>query len=180
MKRFLGLIVIAAFFLAANTSQIFAETYAHHIKLKKMEFHWKIDGDNLVAKVSGKTKGWVGIGFNPVDMMQGANFIVGTVKRNKAKVSDEFGSSSMGHIADKKRGGKSSLLASSGSEKGGMTIVEFTIPLDSGDKTDVAIDPNGTTVVLLAMGSKDSLRIRHNYVATLEVNLSNGQFKQLK
>ncbi len=154
----------------------FAQSYDHSLKVDEMEFHWKVEGSNLAVKVEGKTTGWVGVGFNPVKRMQGANFILGYVKGGKLKITDEYGNRTTGHTSDDKRGGKDSILASSGSESGGKTTIEFKIPLNSGDDADSVIDPNGKTVILLAHGKRDSFRTGHNYYAIVEVNLNSGAF----
>lgn len=156
-----------------------AESYSHAIKLEKMEFHWQVAGKELAVKLIAKTEGWVGIGFNPEKEMQGADFILGYVKGNRVSISDDFGNRATGHLEDEKGGGKSSVLAFSGTEQRKVTTLEFKIPLDSGEKTDAKIDPAGKTKVLLAYGSRDSFKLGHNERFNLEVNLTTGVYKLL-
>ena len=73
----LGLYVLSI----TAASGVFAADYSHEVKAKKMSFSWKIDGDKLAVKMSAKTKGWVGIGFNPSDKMKDADFVLGYVKK---------------------------------------------------------------------------------------------------
>lgn len=155
-----------------------ARDYQHSLETKKMSFAWTVEGKNLAIKINAKTKGWVGIGFNPQKKMKGANFIIGYVKKGKVKISDDFGTRTTGHSVDIKKGGKNNILSSSGSEKGGVTTLEFTIPLNSGDKTDTPLVPSGKTIVLLAYGARDSFRIGHKFHTIFEVNLMSGQFKE--
>jgi len=158
---------------------IMGQSFDHKINTGKMTFEWKVDGSNLNIKLKAKTKGWLGIGFNPTYMMKGANILIGSVKRGKAKVRDDYGTKSESHASDKKKGGKKNVSKISGSEKGRSTELMFTIPLNSGDKRDKPIDVSGETIVMLAYGKADSFRIGHKYVAILKVNLSTGKFSKV-
>lgn len=155
-----------------------AAEYDHEIKAKKMDFAWKIDAENMHIKLSAPTTGWVGIGFNPTKMMEGANYILGYVKDGKVKLRDDYGDSQRNHKEDKRLGGTTDLTVVGGEEQGENTTLEFTIPLNSGDEYDTVIDPNGNTVVLLAYGGKrDSFRSKHKYRETININLSSGEVK---
>jgi hypothetical protein len=166
------------FLLTAIVSGVSAANYEHEVKAKKMTFSWKIDGDTLAAKISAKTKGWVGIGFNPSEKMKGADFILGYVKKGKAKIIDEYGVDKTKHSSDKKLGGTSDALLVAGTEEDGITTIEFTIPLKSADKNDTVIDVNGDTIVLLAYGpDRDSFKTKHKFRTALTVNLATGASK---
>ncbi len=65
-----------------------------------------------------------------------------------------------------------------GTEKDGVTTIEFTMPLKSADKYDTVFDVNGDTVVLLAYGpDRDSFKTRHKARTALTVNLATGASK---
>lgn len=175
-KALLGLVFVLVCLVGVNT--VHSASYDHEMEAKGVTFAWKIDGDTLHGKVSAKTKGWVAVGFNPSKKMKDANYIIGYVKDGKAKVADHFGNKQTGHSSDEKLGGTSDVTLVSGSEEGGMTTIEFTIPMDSGDKYDSALAKDGDTVVLLAYGpDRDSLRPRHKSKVTKTVNLSTGAVK---
>ena len=91
MKRRLCISLGIVFLFSVSAQMLVAKDYSHSLTAGKMEFHWSVEGDNLAVKVSAKTKGWVGVGFNPTKRMQGANYVVGYVKGNKVKISDEYG-----------------------------------------------------------------------------------------
>jgi hypothetical protein len=152
-----------------------AAQYDHEIKDNKMSLAWKVDGTNLAVKMAAETEGWVGIGFNPSKDMKDADFILGYVKDGKAKISDEFGDKENSHALDKKLGGTDDAILVGGSEEGGVTTIEFTIPLKSVDKYDTTIKVDGDTKVLLAYGAgRDSFISKHVYRAELYVNLATG------
>jgi len=167
----IGMIVM----FLATVASLQASEYDHEVQAKKITFAWKIEGDNLAVKLSAETEGWVGIGFNPVKEMKGANFILGYVKNGKVVLEDDFGSGQNSHKADTKLDGTSDVTLVGGLEKDGMTTVEFTIPLNSVDKNDTKIDANGENIVLLAYGSgRDTFLAKHKYRTALKVNLSTG------
>lgn len=152
-----------------------AAQYDHEVQDKKISFAWKVDGDNLAVKMSAKTEGWVGIGFNPSKMMKDANFILGYVKGGKAEITDEFGNEDNNHSLDTKLGGTDDVTLVGGTEEGGTTTIEFIMPLKSSDKNDAEITVDGDTTVLLAYGGgRDSFKSKHQYRTALKVNLSTG------
>ena len=175
-KTLISLILVLVCLVAINTVQ--GATYEHEVEAKGVTFAWKVDGDTLHGKVSAKTKGWVAVGFNPTDKMKDGNYILGYVKDGKAEVVDHFGNKNTGHSADDKLGGTSDVTLVGGSEDGGMTTIEFTIPMDSGDKYDSALSADGDTIMLLAFGpDRDSFKPRHRQYAKKTVNLSTGAVK---
>ncbi len=154
--------------------------YSHEVKVKKISFSWRVDGDRLAVRLSAKTTGWVGIGFNPSEEMKDANFILGYVKKGKVKLTDDFGVGETRHSPDKKLGGGMDAVLVGGTEDGGVTTIEFTIPLQSTDKYDSKIEVEGDTVVLLAYGpGRDSFRTRHQFRKALKINLATGAFSPL-
>lgn len=175
-KMLIGISVI----LCATVANIQAAEYDHEVKDKKITFAWKVEGDKLAVKLTAETEGWVGIGFNPVKEMQGANFILGYVKKGVAKIDDDFGYENNAHKSDTKLDGTSDVTLIGGTETDGVTTIEFTLPVDSGDKNDTKIDVNGENIILLAYGSgRDSFLAKHKYRSTLKVNLSTGASEKM-
>lgn len=172
-------VVLGCCFVFAAAAQGMAADYDHTIEAKDMTFSWKIDGDKLAAKVTAKTEGWVGVGFNPSEKMKDANFVIGYVKDGKVKIDDEFGIVATGHKSDKDIGGTEDVTEVGGSEEKGVTTIEFAMPLQSSDEKDQKIDVNGDTTLLLAYGAgRDSFKTRHTYRTIVKVNLSTGEVKE--
>ena len=176
MKMTLLGLIVALCLVSVNSLQ--AADYDHEMKGAGVTFSWKVDGDTLHGKLSAKTKGWVAVGFNPVEQMQGGNYILGYVKGNDVEVADHFGNKKIYHDLAEKLGGTSDVTVVGGSEKGGTTTIEFTIPLDSGDQYDTVLVADGETKVVLAHGPpRDSFKARHRKQAINTVNLSTGEVK---
>lgn len=174
-KNFWGMAVAVSILLLSCLSNANGTDYSYELVDKKITFAWKVDGDSLAVKLVAETDGWIGIGFNPIDKMMGANFILGYVKDGKAKIVDEYGTKETQHKSDKKLEGSVDATLIGGTEIDGKTTIEFVIPLDSGDKNDTKIDVDGDTIVLLGYGAgRDSFRAKHKYRSTWMVNLSSG------
>lgn len=158
-----------------------AKEYAHKLQVEDMEFQWTIEGDQIHVQVSAKTTGWVGIGFDPEKAMMGANIIIGAVKKGKARIEDHYGDRRVGHSPDEKLGGADNITDKQGWEKDGVTTLAFTIPLDSGDKYDKPIKPQGKYTIMLAYGPpRDRLTTRHPYRTVYEIDFSTGENKKIK
>lgn len=181
MKSVIKALIGIGLLLCGSVTTLQAGQYDYEVKDKKISFAWKVDGDKLAVKLAAETDGWVGIGFNPSKDMKDANFILAYVKDGETKITDEFGDSETSHAPDDKLGGTNDVTLVGGTETGGMTTVEFTIPLKSADKYDKAINVNGDTVVLLAYGSgRDSFKTKHTYRTALKINLSTGASQKAK
>lgn len=173
-------IVLGTLCLFLTSSFTFASDYTHQFEDKNMSFAWKVDGENLLVKMSAKTEGWVGIGFNPTEKMKDANFVLGYVKKGKAKIVDEYGTSKTAHKNDEKLGGTTDAVLVAGTEEGGVTTIEFSMPLKTDDSNDQNLDVDGNTVVLLAYGTgRDSFKSKHKYRGTFNVNLGSGEFTKV-
>jgi hypothetical protein len=180
-KKWLAVSVGILFWLVNTVCITSAADYAHEVKDKKMSFAWSVEGETLAVKISAATEGWVGVGFNPSKKMKDANFVLGYVKKGKAKITDEYGDKATSHKSDKKLGGTVDAVLVGGVEEGGVTTIEFTLPLKSGDTHDGALDVNGDTIVLLAFGAgRDSFKSKHKYRSSFKVNLGSGVAEKLK
>lgn len=181
MKSMMKAIMGIGLIMCGTITTVQAAQYDHEVKDKKISFAWKVDGDKLAVKLAAETDGWVGIGFNPSKDMKDANFILGYVKDGDTKILDEFGDSESSHVPDDKLGGTTDVTLVGGTETGGMTTVEFTMPLKSADKNDSTINVNGDTLVLLAYGGgRDSFKTKHTYRTALKVNLGTGASQKAK
>jgi hypothetical protein len=137
----------------------------------KFTFSYKIDGKNLVATVSCKTQGWIAVGFNPKNIMQNANLIMGSVVDGKALLSDEFGDGMYSHAPDTVIGGKNNIIAGDCTQASGITTLSFTIPLDSGDPKDCKLVPGSKVKLIFATGATNDIRKKHKDDASTTITL---------
>lgn len=123
-----------------------------------MTVSWWNDTRVLVVALESPGTGWLSIGFDPVDAMLGANYVLAAVSGDRLVIEDHFGTSRFAHSKD----AQDDVLVAAGREQGGRTTVEFAIPLDSGDAADKPLLAGSSYVIQLAFhASSDSLAMRH-------------------
>lgn len=134
---------------------------------------WEMEGTLLNVTLSATTTGWVAAGFDPTSRMQNANIIIGYVASGTAHVRDDFGTGIASHASDESLGGVDNITNVGGSEVDGVTEINFTIPLDSGDGYDRVLQAGNTYTVLLAHGSdgSDEFSVYHAVRTSVEINL---------
>ena len=177
IQKITRIILLLTFSLPLAPTVIAAD-YSHSLDIGKLNFSWTIEKNNLAAKISAPTTGWVAVGFNPTRKMKDANIIIGSVKNGKVEILDEFGFGATQHKSDDNIGGAVNVTIVGGREENGVTTLEFIIPINSGDDKDTAIDPAADTVVIVAHGGdSDSYRGKHVFRDTVKINLASGEKK---
>ena len=154
----------------ASDGAIAPEEYRHVLvdQGTNIVLFWQNDVSTLYVGLVGPGTGWVAVGFGAKSHMQGANIVIGAVTDGTLTLEDEFGSGPFSHRGDK----VSSLLQRGGSEVDGKTIIEFALPLATGEADDVALSPGQTVTVLLAFHStSDSLTAKHTGRSTVTIIL---------
>ncbi len=136
--------------------------YPHQADIAGVDVYWANDTHRLFIGLVSPGTGFVSIGFDPVLQMEGANYIIASVHEGELTIRDDYGHEPLGHIDDTARGGVDNILAAAGNEWPDQTVVEFVIPLDSGDAMDKPLRPGQDVTVLVAYHSLlDSFTNRH-------------------
>jgi len=146
--------------------------YAHAIEAGGFRVYWSNDASVLRMGLFSPGTGYVAIGLDPDRRMQGANFIIGTVRNGQVDIRDDYGIASLTHSSDIDNGGTNDILAYAGRELSGQTTLEFIIPLDSGDRFDKPLEPGETYEVLVAFhDTNDNFSVRHSQRGSGEIRL---------
>jgi len=140
-----------------------------YVEALEMDIGWSVKEGNLVFGVRTVGLGWAAVGFNPTTMMRNANIIIGDVdEEGSLSIEDHFGVSNTGHRADEER----NILQAAGSESEEGTVIEFVIPLDSGDDMDRKLEAGQEYKVILAYHmSSNSFKIRHSNRTSVNIQL---------
>lgn len=117
---------------------------------------------HLHCLLSASTSGWVAVGFDPSSIMQDANFIIGYVDGGIGEIRDDWGTGATSHASDVSLGGSSDVTLLTAAESGGVTTLEFTIPMNSGDAYDKVLSIGSSYSCILAQGSSDSYTSYHS------------------
>jgi len=154
--------------------QIGPNEYQREDAVGSFTLWWGNDAEYLYVAMQGVGTGWVAIGLDPSNRMQGANFIVGAVIDGQTTIWDAFGMAPVGpnHPEDTSLGGTMDVISYAGVEQDGRTLIEFQIPLDSGDKYDKPLLPGQSYPVIVATGSTDEFASMHTYHSKTRIALT--------
>lgn len=161
--------------LVAVDGVISAGEYAHVTEIVDVEVHWSNDAQTLRVGLVSPGTGFVAIGFDPSDRMLGANVIIGSVAEGVLTIRDDYGNAALSHDADTRLGGVDNIVSAAGHQWADQTVIEFIIPLDSGDPTDKALVPGGTYPIIVSYhGLEDDFATRHSRRGSGEMSLDSG------
>jgi len=128
-----------------------------------MSVYWDNTAATLIIGLVSPGTGWLSIGFEPERQMQGANILIASVDGTDVVIEDHYGNSPTSHLQDE----SSHVIQAAGSETDAGSVLEFRIPLDSGDSQDKPLTPGDTVTIILAYhSSNDSLSTRHSARST--------------
>jgi hypothetical protein len=148
--------------------------YAHQAESAGVTLYWSNDAEHLYAALSAQTTGWVAVALDPEQAMLGANYILGYVQDGELYLKDMYGTKPRGqdsHPPDEQLGGSNDILEAAGREEAGTTVIEFKIPLDSGDQYDKVLLPGESYTALLAVGGTDDLQSYHTARGGAQITL---------
>lgn len=91
MKKTIMTAVFSAILMLILPLTVWAMDYQHKIEAENISFAWTIEGDLIHVQLSAKTEGWVAVGFEPEDVMAGADIIIGMVTEGQVKIQDNYG-----------------------------------------------------------------------------------------
>ncbi|MBN1837756.1 MAG: hypothetical protein JW820_18000 [Spirochaetales bacterium] len=119
---------------------------------------WRVQGRLIHLGISARTEGWVGLGIDPIVVLDNADFLYGWIDPSGVvQVRDARSLGSRGPIVeDVSRGGSNDILAYGGSRQEGRTVIELVRLLDTGDQQDAPIHPEGGNRILWAYGPDPS------------------------
>jgi len=149
------------------------DEYVHEMRLGGMRVLWANDAEFLRMALVAPGTGYVSVGFDPVDRKVGANYIIGYVDDTGVTLRDHVGTRGNLHQADTEVGGTDDIVEFAGTETDDETILEFVIPLDSGDPRDRPLRPGGSYEIQVAyQESRDDLISWHSRhgVGTIEID----------
>ncbi|RQD80162.1 MAG: hypothetical protein D5R99_05990 [Methanocalculus sp. MSAO_Arc1] len=136
-----------------------------------MTIHWRTTETTLQMALVGRAEGWVGIGFGTGRMASGIDYIVGYVDGD-AVVRDMYSESPRCPIvADTDLGGRDDIIRSGGSQRDGITTIEFERPLDTGDPYDHVLEAGEAIPIIWALSDTHDIGVRHRERGTATITL---------
>jgi hypothetical protein len=127
--------------------------YPHETSVAGVKIYWGNSATELRVGLVSPGTGFVAIGFDPDRQMEGANIIIGAVHEGELTIRDDYGFEPFAHMEDTARGGTDDIIAAAGNEWPDQTVIEFIIPLDSGDPMDKPLLPGHEYNIIAAYHS---------------------------
>jgi hypothetical protein len=124
---------------------------------------WRVEESVIYFAISAETEGWVAVGFDPITVMDNADMVFGSVDKNmKVTVTDMHSIGVYGpHPPDVTLGGTDDILEYAGSEKDGVTTIEFSRLLETGDVHDQSLSSDLGNKVIWAYSLSDDFNKPH-------------------
>jgi len=141
------------------------DEYAHTISFDNGNYvlYWTVADENISMAIQGKTTGWVGIGLKPTQMMKDADIILAGMRGEEVYWTDSYSTGVFGpHPDDTELGGTDDILNLSVSEQDGVTTLEFSRDLVTGDVYDAELSTGENVSIIWAMASDDDPKFKHN------------------
>ncbi len=133
----------------------------NQIEVAGILFSWRIENGYLEGELKSPGKGMAAVGFNPENLMQGADFVIGYVENGKVYIRDDFGSWYTSHDSDITLGGTKDVEILGGSENESGTTIQFRKPLSSEDINDHTFTIGEEIPVIFSYSDEDSFTGMH-------------------
>lgn len=140
--------------------------------------YWDIQGDTIKMGITAEATGMVAIGWEPTRRMMDADMIIGYREGSEFTLHDTISVGETGpHPDDVDEGGAFSLENYMIGEEGGVTTIEFTRLLDTGDDMDNPLPATGTVKFIWATSDSDDFTSYHGRRGTVIVDIETGEFE---
>ena len=125
--------------------------------------YWSHDGETITIAVSADTAGWVAVGTGPGPVMADADMMFGWVEAGgRVVMRDAYSVDTYGpHPDDEELGGRMDILEFAGSETDGVTTLEFSRKMQTGDEYDREFPVEGMLPIIWALGDSDGFEPIH-------------------
>ena len=156
------------------------DEYPLSVKLGDGHFKmfWDIQGDIIKMGLSAEASGMVAIGWEPTRRMLDADMIIGYREGSGFQLHDTISVGETGpHPDDVDEGGTYDILEYSVGEVGGVTTIEFTRFLDTGDDMDNPIPTSGVVKFIWATSDTDDFTTYHARRGTAQIDIETGEFE---
>ena len=144
------------------------------------ELYWRVENDMIYMAMVGKTTGWVGIGFGPINLHEDADVIMGWVddNGNVSVINCYFPDVYPPHPHDTEQNGTYDILSFNGTEQNNKTIIEFSRRLSTGHDYDTDIPLNDSIEIFWSLGATDNWRQKHDEAGFATVNFTAGEYSE--
>ena len=136
-----------------------------------MEVAWEFDKDTIIFTAIAPDDGWVGLGFNSKNAIEGANLFLFNHSKDGSSAMEYYVVSAGNPKPVKTLGSKEQLITYTTEEMDGKTHVRFSLPTTAVDNYHFNLRPNTTLWLICAYSMEDEFehhsRMRKHIRVTL-------------
>jgi len=163
--------------------EIGEDEYPHQVRLGDGHFRllWEVENDTIKMGLQAEVSGMVAIGIDPERRMNEADIILGYRSGGEFELHDTYSFGETGpHPDDVDEGGTYDIMEYKVTEIGGVTTIEFTRLLDTGDDLDKPIPSEGKVKLIWATSTSDSFTDYHARRGTVTIDIATGEFESVE
>lgn len=142
------------------------------ISTNGISFSYEVKNDMLNCTLKAETQGWIGVGFNSRNSIVGSDLLLFNIIGGKPSSTDLYVKGAGNPKKDSELGGTHSIQILEAEEIGNTSMVQFSIPMDSGDPYDFKHKINQEFWLILAYSVADDFghhsRVRKHIPFKLE------------
>ena len=189
MRRTIGVLLIVAIAAVTGIAQVpepvidgRAESgeykFLYYNNEIGMWLRWSVVEDTIYLSMEAPATGWVGLNFMPMDGTIHGDTVIGYVRSDQSvHLSDQVapGDDHFPHFEDIQHGGSDSFLAVAGSELDGITTIEFSRKLMTGEPTDAMFMNAGLmTMISFHPDADDFVSYHSQWYSVVTINYLTG------
>ncbi|GAB4415546.1 MAG: hypothetical protein OHK0039_24210 [Bacteroidia bacterium] len=149
---FFSLSWLGAWFIILRPPQ---HSYPRHIERNQMVVTWTLTDTHLAISMQAPVGGWVAIGLNPEDRLDGTNLYMGRVQADRAEVVEHYVLRPGDYRPLVSLGGQTAVSQVSGSQHDGSTCLHFRIDRTVFDRYHHALQQGQLLHLLMAYSLED-------------------------
>lgn len=123
-----------------------------------MKVEWRYRGDRLLISMSAPTQGWVTVGFNEREGLQGAYLLMGRVTKKGAEVVEHSTLYPGNYQSFESLGLASTVADVYGAQSKTSSMLRFSIPITREGKCGKNLSPGKTIHMVLAYSQSDDFQ----------------------
>lgn len=155
-------------------------SHMYHDEMIGMTLRWEAVDDVMYICMQAPATGWVGLNFMPMDGTIHGDTVIGYVEPDLQVtfMSDQVapGNAHFPHYDDRQFGGEISFLEIAGTEVDGVTIIEFSRALMTGEPTDAAfMDMGLMTMISYHPTADDYVSYHSKWYNVVTINYISGE-----
>lgn len=136
-----------------------------------MVVRWAIQQDRLHFEMTAPTRGWVAVGLNTKDQLEGTNLIMGAVEEEFYRIDDRYIVAPGNHRSMGELGSTDQIRNRYGKEDQTHTVVQFTIPTAAVDHYHQTLVAGKPYFLLMAYSAEDDFDHHSIMRTTIKINL---------